>query len=507
MKHLLTVLIIVISFTPASVSAQTVSPDDIGQVIQKSDVEFDVYFLASDEFLGRDTGTQELKIASRYIASRFQQYGMKSAPGLDEYYQNVPFRMNRAPESVQMSVLDSTFTMSRHLVSLNSFRGDTEAEVVVLEYASGEEIAEHDLQGKIVVAKAGLPGMENPQQLFQTSPKKRSQIIEAGGLGLIELYENPQMPWQSLAGFLSRDQLSLDENSEQADESAEETIAHVWMDATKEDMNTFLNSIGGETVTLSVQGEESGKIYSRNVVGIIEGSDPDLKDEYILLTAHYDHTGTTGDSSQEDTINNGARDNAVGTAGILAAAKYLSKNPPKRSVIVAAWTAEEKGLLGSRYYAENPPVPLNQTVYNLNIDGAGYNDITKVTVIGLGRTEADDELKASAEAFGLEAIPDPVPEQNLFNRSDNVHFARAGIPAPTYSMGLTAFDDEISKYYHSPADEPDTIDYDYVTAYVRSYVMAASLIGNLDKAPFWLADDEYEEAGIELYDYEVENYY
>ncbi|WP_372904915.1 M28 family peptidase, partial [Rhodohalobacter sp.] len=151
------------------------------------------------------------------------------------------------------------------------------------------------------------------------------------------------------------------------------------------------------------------------------------------------------------------------------------------------------------YYAENPPIPLNQTVYNLNIDGAGYNDTTKVTVIGLGRTEADDDLKASAKAFGLEAIPDPVPEQNLFNRSDNVHFARAGIPSPTYSMGLTAFDDEINQYYHRPTDEPDTINYDYVTSYVRSFVMAAYLVGNADNAPFWLPGDEYEEAGIELF--------
>lgn len=506
MKRILLGIIVVFSFTAISATAQTPSPSDIEQVILKSDVEFDVYFLASDEFLGRDTGTQELKIASSYIANRFQQYGMKSAPGLDGFYQHVPFRMNRTPETVQMSVLDSTFTMNRHLLSLSPFRGDEEAEVIVLEYASEDEIAEHDLQGKIVISKAGLPGMQSPQQLFQASPQKRTQVAEAGGLGLIELYENPQLPWQTLAGFLSRDQLSLDDNGEDESPSDEESIPHFWMNSTQGDITTFLNSIGGEEVTLSVQGEESERFYSRNVVGIIEGSDPELKDEYILLTAHYDHTGTTGDPSQEDTINNGARDNAVGTAGILAAAKYLSLNPPKRSVIVAAWTAEEKGLLGSGYYAENPPIPLSQTVYNLNIDGAGYNDTTKVTVIGLGRTEADEDLKASAEAFGLEAIPDPVPEQNLFNRSDNVHFARAGIPSPTYSMGLTAFDDEINQYYHRPTDEPETINYDYVTAYVRSFVMASFLVGNADTAYFWLPGDEYEQAGIELYNYEVSEY-
>lgn len=497
MKRILLGVIIAISCTTVNVTAQEISPDHIKQVIQKNDVEFDIYFLASDEFMGRDTGTQELKIASRYIATRFQQYGMQQAPGLNGYYQNVPFRMNRAPKTVQISAGDSLFTMGQHLLSAGSFRGDTEASTIMLEYASEEEIAEHDISGKLVVAKAGLPGMDSPQQLFQISSQKRAQIAEAGGAGLIERYENPQLPWQVLTGYLTRDQLSLD--TEDASEEPGKEIPHIWIHTQPEGMNAFLDGKNGETVSLSVEGAEPEPFYSRNVVGLIEGSDPELKDEYILLSAHYDHTGTTGDPSQENYINNGARDNAVGTAGILAAAKYLSENPPKRSVIVAAWTAEEKGLLGSGYYAENPPIPLNQTVYNLNIDGAGYNDTTKVTVIGLGRTEADDDLKASAKAFGLEAIPDPVPEQNLFNRSDNVHFARAGIPSPTYSMGLTAFDDEINQYYHLPTDEPDTINYDYVTSYVRSFVMAAYLVGNADNAPFWLPGDEYEEAGIELF--------
>jgi len=147
-------------------------------------------------------------------------------------------------------------------------------------------------------------------------------------------------------------------------------------------------------------------------------------------------------------------------------------------------------------------IPLNQIIYKLNIDGAGYNDTTKVTVIGLGRTDADDDLIAAAEAFGLTAIPDPVPEQNLFNRSDNVHFARHGIPAPTYSLGVTAFDDEINYYYHQPTDEPHSLDYGYITQYIRSFVLASLKIANAETAPFWLPGDVYEPAGKELYQLE-----
>ena len=145
------------------------------------------------------------------------------------------------------------------------------------------------------------------------------------------------------------------------------------------------------------------------------------------------------------------------------------------------------------------PIPLNKIVYNLNIDGAGYNDTTRVTVIGLERTEAEADLIAAARAFNLEAIKDPVPEQNLFDRSDNVHFAKAGIPAPTYAMGVTAFDAELLKYYHQPADEASSLNFNYITNYVQSFILAAEKIASAPKAPFWKKGDKYESAGKSLF--------
>ncbi|NBC66432.1 MAG: M28 family peptidase, partial [Bacteroidetes bacterium] len=107
--------------------------------------------------------------------------------------------------------------------------------------------------------------------------------------------------------------------------------------------------------------------------------------------------------------------------------------------------------------------------------------------------------ESSVQAFGLEAIPSPVPELGLFNRSDNVHFARKGIPAPTFSLGFTAFDEDIQYYYHQPTDESDTINFDYITKYTRSYILSAQQIANAEDAPFWTPGDEYEDEGIELY--------
>jgi hypothetical protein len=486
-------------FFPVTVSeAQTVIADPITEEVTQSDVEFNIYFLASDEFRGRDTGTRELKIASRYLATWFQVYGIQPAPGHDSYYQEVPFQRLSPPDMATLTVADSTYSLNNHLIAMNSVRGEFSHPIITLNYASREEIAEHDIEGKIVIAETGLPGLTSPQQFFSASAEKRELVAAAGGAGLIELYTNLQFPWQLLVNFLGTERIAPDDRVDEE----QENIPHLWMNAVQNSVQSYLTRHDNTLAGLILSGGEPVTFTSRNVIGVVEGTDSELKDEYLLLSAHYDHVGVVRGQEEPLTgeqIFNGARDNAVGTAGVLAAAKFLAENPPRRSVIFAAWTAEERGLLGSSYFAEHPMVPLEQIVYNLNIDGAGYNDTTKVTVIGLGRTDADPEMKYAAELYELEAIPDPVPEQNLFDRSDNVNFARQGIPAPTYSMGLTAFDDEINYYYHQVTDEPNTLNYDYVTRYIRSFIHAAQSIANRDEAPFWLPGDVYEEAGIELY--------
>jgi hypothetical protein len=486
---------------PETVTAQSSDAERIEAEVLRSDIEFNIYFLASDEFLGRDTGTHELDIAARYIATWFQTNGVEIAKGYDSYFQDVPLQVLTAPDEIVFSVGDSTYHKDEHLALLTPYHGEMDAPLIFLEYATEDELAENDVEGKIVVANAGLPGQTSPQELFMAVSQKNEWAENAGAKALIELYTHPQFPWQVLVGFLGGDRIDLDES----DEEAEQPMGHFWMNGTVEERVKYLADMSEEPVSMTVTGAEPERFTSRNVVGVIRGTDDEMRDEYILLGAHYDHEGVAEGHPEPITseyIYNGARDNAVGTAGILAAAKYFAEHPPKRSLILAAWTAEEKGLLGSRYYADNPMIPLEQTIYNLNIDGAGYNDTTKVTVIGLGRTEADDEMTAAADAFGLEAIPDPVPEQNLFDRSDNVNFAQRGIPAPTYSMGLTDFDDEINYYYHQPTDEPDTIDYMYITRYIRSFVLATQKIADREEAPFWIPGDVYEEAGLELYNIE-----
>jgi hypothetical protein len=139
-------------------------------------------------------------------------------------------------------------------------------------------------------------------------------------------------------------------------------------------------------------------------------------------------------------------------------------------------------------------------VFDLNTDGAGYDDTTIVTVIGLERTTAESAIRQGSERYGLKAIGDPVPEQHLFDRSDNANFARLGIPAPNYSAGLRAFGPEILKYYHKAADQADdSFNFSYFTTFCKAYVHSARLIADMKEKPFWKSGDEYEKAGKALY--------
>jgi Zn-dependent M28 family amino/carboxypeptidase len=259
----------------------------------------------------------------------------------------------------------------------------------------------------------------------------------------------------------------------------------------------------GTTATLISSGNKTNVVPAKNVVGWIKGTDPKLSEQFILLSAHYDHIGVSETPRMEegklDSIYNGARDNAVGVAGIVNAARYFSAHPPKRSILFIAFTAEELGLVGSRYYSDNPAMPLKKIVYNLNIDNGGYNDTTIVTVVGLGRTSADPDILKGAGAFGLTAKPDPDPTMNLFDRSDNVNFAVKGIPAPTFGMGMKTFDSTMMKRYHQLSDETGDLNPSYILKYIKAYILTAKNIADNPARPTWIKNDKYEAAYKELY--------
>jgi hypothetical protein len=445
-------------------------------------------YLASDELMGRDPARPEMKLAYTFIAEELKKAGAKTLPGADGYYQNIPFRLSSPPKSGTITIGDSEFSQGKNLLVLDgkSFAGTYD--MVDVGFGLEADFAGKDLKGKIVVTNVGAPEKLSPNQLFSEGREKAKRAEQAGAVALIERFNVPSVPWQMISGFLNRAQMSVDQG-------AASNLPYIWIEDAK-------NQMTGEKLTsakVDVEGKVTTPVDGKNVVAWIEGTDANLKNEYILLSAHYDHVGVGTPDAQGDSIYNGARDNAVGTVAVINAAKFFAKNPPKRSVLIALWTAEEKGLLGSAYFANNPLVPLDKIIYNLNIDNAGYNDTSIITVIGLGRTSADFLIEEAVADFGLVAKADPSPEQGLYDRSDNVNFARKGIPAPSFTLGFTAFDDEINKYYHKAADEVDSFDLNYAKLYWKSYILSAQKIANWNQTPTWSAGDRYEEVSKQLY--------
>lgn len=467
------------------------------QNIPRSEPETHIRFLASDELQGRRTGEPGNWVAARYIAEQYRQLGLKPAPGQADYFQRIPLERIKSASSGLLVIGNDSLRLGKDLLVMAGNATDITGNVVYAGYGltDGEDgYKGRDVKGKIVVVQGGSPDAKGPNEIFRASSNKRRLATEKGAAALIELYSE-SIPWGLVAQNFNREQLSLPVATNGP------AVTHIWINNQN---NKFARlKEGAPSVTLRTSGRVKIQSPSANVAAVIEGTDPQLKNEYVILSAHFDHVGVGKQGgpgyTATDSIFNGARDNAFGTVALLEAAKALSLQPTKRSILVLALTGEEVGLLGSRYYAENPLIPLKQSIFDLNSDGAGYNDTTIVSVIGLERTGAKAEIEAAAKQFGLSVFAEPAPEQGLFDRSDNVSFAAKGIPAPTFSAGFKAFDQAIQKYYHQASDNPESIDFGYLLRFCQAYAHAARLIANRSTAPQWISGDKYEAAGKALY--------
>lgn len=460
-----------------------------------------MYFLASDYLQGRRTGSVGNEIAAEYIAASLEGYGYAPING-DSYFQNVPLQSVKPPSTAMLKIEDKEFVIGDNLMVMRGKAADAEGKVVyagmgwVDEATGHDDYKDLDVKGKIVITIPGVPDNQGQGGIFQGVQQKAEIAAERGAVAIFEIYQLP-FPWSAWQNYLGKERIGL-----KPEKSSPSPIPYGFLNPEEGFLEEFKAMKKPKGMVKST-GVRVNQINSRNVGGILEGSDPELKDEYMLLTAHFDHVGVGaqggGAYSPEDSIFNGARDNAFGTISLLSAAKSFAQEKTKRSIIILAVTGEEMGLLGSQYYAEHPLVPLDKTVYNFNTDGGGYNDTSAISIFGMGRTGVDAEIMAGAEAYDLTVIGDPAPEQGLYDRSDNVSFARKGVPALTFSPGFSEFDDVIMKYYHQVTDNPNTIDYDYLKEYCRSFTYIARLIADKADRPFWVEGDKYEAAGKELY--------
>lgn len=468
--------------------------------LKKAEMESHMRFLAADELMGRRTGESGSLVAARYIAEQFRRYGLNPAPGQSSFYQAVPLEKMGATGSGTIVVGTDSLQAGKDWILMSGAKSTLDAPLVYagfgLEDASKgwDDYKGLDVKGKIVLLQSGSSEATSPGEIVTASDQKRRLAAQKGAVAVIELFKAP-VPWTFVSKYFAGDRIAL------APDGTPATLPHAWVNGQEAKFTKMLRAV--DRVKFQTAGRGVQIVDSYNVVAYIEGTDAVLKDEYVLLSAHYDHVGVGKQGGQaytpDDSIFNGARDNAFGTVSLLAAAEALAQKPPRRSVLLVALTGEEVGLLGSKYYASHPLLPLNKCIFNLNTDGAGYNDTSVLSVIGLDRTGARAEIEAASKAFGLDVVADPAPEQGLFDRSDNVSFAKLGIPAPTITPGFREFDDELKKNYHQASDNPETIDFTYLLQFSQAYAYATRLIADRAKAPQWSKGDKYEAAAQVLY--------
>jgi hypothetical protein len=477
---------------PSLLCAQKTA-QDISTDISTHEVQAHIEFLASDEMRGRDTGSPELEIAANYIASVFKRNGLKG--GINStFFQHVPVQRVTPPINAEVTIDKQSFALRQDVLVYGGGNASLSGEFVYVGYGTAEDFEKTNTKGKIVVSLLGSQSTKSVQAAYLTdSPVKNTLAQKHGAIALIEIIAMPGVTFEGLSNFLNRERVVLKQENEKP------MLPHLWlrnitdlpiMAAIKENKKTRGN--------LRVNGIATHKLTARNVIGMVEGKDPLLKKEIMVITAHYDHVGVGKKNAEGDSIFNGARDNALGTAALLSAAKYFGKNPAPRTILFIAFTAEEKGLLGSKWYTDHPVAALRETVFNLNADGGGYNDKTIVTINGMEYTTTEEELVKACQPFGLKAIIDPVPQYNLYAGSDNYSFATKGVPAINFAPGFRAFDEEIMKYYHQQPDHAETLDFEYVANYARSFVYAAVLFSERAKAPQWKPGVPFEEQAKQL---------
>ncbi|MCR9228686.1 MAG: M28 family peptidase [Flavobacteriaceae bacterium] len=479
------------SFSFALISFMTIAQTDkekAAETVNKNTIESHIGFLSDDLLEGREAGTRGNKIAASYLANQLLRFGAQPLSG--SYFQKFELERSTPASYVKLTLKDVDYPLTASFIMpATKYSG----KAVFLGYGSEADFESVDVSGKTVVVLAGTSEDPSPNGMLRGGALKMQLAKDKGAVGLIELVDFEEGFWTRLKHYVG----SGTKVKTGSNDKNDATFFHTWV-------NTYKNNPDfkkGENLLVNLESDGKAKtsMDTQNVVGVIEGSDPNLKNEYVIYSAHYDHVGIGQPNAEGDSIYNGARDNNIGVTAVLSMLENLSKYPTKRSALFILFTAEEKGLLGSQYYADNPLIPLDNVSFCFNTDGGGYNDTSLATIIGLERTSAEKLIIEGAGTFGLKAIGDPAPEQGLFDRSDNVSFAAKGIPAPTYSTGFHSFDDEIMKYYHQADDEADSLDYDYLLKFYQGYVYSGRLIANTTDKLFWNSGDKYEQAGKALY--------
>jgi hypothetical protein len=493
-----------------------------------------VAFLASDAMKGREPGTPEFDLAAEYVAAQMLAAGLKPGGDKGGWFQQVPLIGWTADGQGSMTLTRSgratAMTFGEDYVGAPSPVDPDYAvsgEVVFAGYgvtdpASGrDDYKGLDVRGRIVaVLYLGPKGLPSEVAAHLGGADAKLETAAAHGARGMILIESTQLhrvfPWPALARSWDRVRMApLNPDGSPALSGAGVmplgTMSFAgaaklfagspigWDEVLKADAAGGRIRTGPLGVQVAVrQKARTWKLTSANVVGVLPGGD--LAAENVVLSAHLDHVGVGKPDASGDTIYNGAMDNAMGTAAMLETAKAFqaSGQRPRRSLVFVAVTAEEKGLIGSRYYAQHPTVPAGSIVANVNQDMPILTyKFEDLVVYGADRTSIGPTVARAAKAQGVVLTPDPAPEQASFVRSDHYSFVRAGIPAVSIEPGpkgpgAAAILDFLEKHYHQPSDQVTLpIDWSQAVRFVGINYAIARDIADADARPTWNKGDYF----------------
>lgn len=485
-----------------------------------------VEFLASDKLEGRNTGSEGHRKAAEYVAAQFERDGLKPA-GENGYMQPVKFvtrELDEGQSSLALERSGKPQTLKLGEDAIISTRVDlqprVEAGLVFVGYGltipeiKYDDFAGLDTKGKIGVYLSGAPSSLSSELSahYQSARERSAAFRKAGIIGAI-LIQNPKhmdLPWSRISA--NRLQMSMALAAPGIDDTEGIQLFINWNPAHADELLAGTGHSLDELVSLAEAGKQlprfpiSGKITaqtavkhraveSQNIAAVRSGSDPNLNNEYVAISAHIDHLGI-GAPVNGDAIFNGAMDNAAGVATLLDIAAHLKETNAKtrRSVLFVAVTGEEKGLLGSQYFAAHPTVPAGSIVADINIDEfLPLFPLKILTVYGLNESTLGDDIRNVARKMGVEVVPDPEPARNLFIRSDQYSFVRHGIPALNPGFGSTKGSPEeaalrkwnaeryhaVSDDLNQPVDKPAAGEFDQLIATL------VERIANADTKPSW----------------------
>jgi hypothetical protein len=490
----------------------------------------DVQALAHDSMRGRQTGSPEHRKAAEYVANAFRAAGLAPA-GSDGYFQPVRFTLRTVDESRSSLVLVRDGTEDRLALGADAsfmprmpLAPEVEAPVVFAGY--GLQLPEYgyrdldgvDLRGKVVAYLSGSPrGIPGPV-LSHARNQAWVAFRRAGAVGMIQFSSarggdsaflrsagNRLTPATSLADTAidvqTGNRLAFQMNAARAQRLfTGAPRSFDWL-AARADSGLPLPHFDLPVRVRSRVHIIEQTLTSDNVVGLLRGADPTLRDEYVVLTAHLDHLGV-GRPVAGDSIYNGAMDNAAGSALLMEMARVLASQRAslRRSVLLVAVTAEEKGLLGSRYFAFHPTVPDESIVANLNTDMfLPLIPLRMVMANGLEESDLAKDAEAAGRAAGVPVVTDPEPEENRFVRSDQYSFILRGVPALSVKVGFgrdTPEHERIKEFrarrYHRPADDPgQPVDLEAAAGFARFYAALITEVARRETRPAWNQDSYF----------------